>query len=206
MLKINSYEAITLILFNKSITMKYVACLVILTTLISCKVENVNVNNQLAVVGSVDNKPKQVYQKGDIVINAYNFQSIEPLFHKKDGKTYVINFWATWCKPCVAELPHFEHVKKEYESKNVEVILISLDLPTMVETNLLPFLEKHQLKSQVVLLDDPKQNEWIPKVSENWEGSIPATLIYNENQRAFFEKTFTLVELKNNLDQILKSN
>lgn len=184
--------------------MKYAVCLILLITLTSCRVENTSNNNQLAVVSGVESKPKQVYRQGDIVVNAYNFQNIAPLLDKKDGKTYVINFWATWCKPCVAELPHFEQVNKEYEAKGVEVILVSLDLPNMVETNLLPFLEKHQLTSQVVLLDDPKQNEWIPKVDESWGGAIPATLIYNKSNRVFFEKNLTLEELKSNLDQILK--
>jgi len=187
-------------------TMKFVLCLVFLVSLASCKPENQKVSTQMAVTGSIGSSPKQVYKKGKIEVNAYNFNGLQPLLNKNDGKTYVINFWATWCKPCVAELPYFEQVQEAYKSKGVEVVLVSLDLPSMVETNLIPFLEKHQLKSTVVLLDDPRQNEWIPKVSDKWEGSIPATLMYNEKDRVFYEKSFTLEELKLNLNQILKNN
>ena len=57
-------------------------------------------------------------------------------------KTYVINFWATWCAPCVKELPYFEEVNKEFKDKNTEVILVSLDFPSQIETKLKPYLKK----------------------------------------------------------------
>ena len=71
-------------------------------------------------------------------------------------KTYVINFWATWCAPCVKELPHFEEVNKELKDKNTEVILVSLDFPSQIESKLIPYLKKNQIKSRVILLDDAK--------------------------------------------------
>ena len=58
---------------------------------------------------------------------------------------------------------------------------------------------KNKIQSQVVILDDPKQNDWIPKVSEEWGGGIPATLIYNEDKRTFYERGFTYEELNNEL-------
>ena len=57
-------------------------------------------------------------------------------------KTYVINFWATWCAPCVKELPYFEEVNKEFKDKNTEVILVSLDFPSQIESKLKPYLKK----------------------------------------------------------------
>ena len=56
----------------------------------------------------------------------------------------------------------------------------------------------------MVILDDPKQNEWIPKVDEEWGGGIPATLIYNKEKRQFFEKGFTYEELNEALSKFIK--
>jgi thiol-disulfide isomerase/thioredoxin len=136
-------------------------------------------------------------------ISSYNYNELEPLLSKNDGKTYVINFWATWCAPCVKELPAFEKLRVNYNEKNVEVILVSLDFPNQVESKLIPFVKKNKLKSQVVLLNDPDQDTWIPKISKKWSGSIPATLIYNSKKRAFYERSFHFDELENELQKFL---
>lgn len=109
----------------------------------------------------------------EIVI--YNFNQLNKLLQKKSEKTYVINFWATWCAPCVKELPYFEEITKTYSTNKIEVILVSLDFPNKFEDRLIPFVKKHQLQSKVILLDAPNENEWIPKVDSSWSGAIPAT-------------------------------
>nr|WP_299074579.1 TlpA family protein disulfide reductase [uncultured Allomuricauda sp.] len=140
----------------------------------------------------------------EVSFPVYNFEGFEPLLHKDDDKTYIVNFWATWCKPCIEELPYFEQVGAEQKDNNVEVILVSLDMPSMWKSRLEPFVEKKGLKSKVVILDDPKQNDWIPKVAEEWGGGIPATLIYNKDSRGFYEQGFTYEELNTELNKFLK--
>lgn len=134
----------------------------------------------------------------------YDFEGLEPLLHKEDDKTYIINFWATWCKPCIEEMPYFERVHAEQKGNNVEVILVSLDMPNMWKTRLEPYVENKGIQSEVVILDDPDQNDWIPKVSEEWGGAIPATLIYNKDKRSFYEKGFTYEELNEALNKFIK--
>ncbi|MEO1486239.1 MAG: TlpA family protein disulfide reductase [Bacteroidota bacterium] len=134
----------------------------------------------------------------------YDFAEFEPLLHQEDDTIHVINFWATWCKPCIAELPYFERIHSEMKDQNVSVTLVSLDMPSMWKSRLEPFVEKKQLQSQVLILDDPKQNDWIPKVSEDWQGGIPATLIYTKGKRAFFERGFTYKELLNEIQPFLQ--
>jgi len=119
-------------------------------------------------------------------------------------KTYVINFWATWCAPCVKELPYFENVNKEFKDENIEVILVSLDFPSQLESRLKPYLKKNKIKSQVILLDDSKFNTWVPKVFEKWDGGIPATLIVNSTNYNFYPKTFDEQELFNEIRRALK--
>jgi len=138
-------------------------------------------------------------------IETYDYNSLEPLLHKKDNKIYVINFWATWCKPCVEELPVFEKLNKLYKHKNVEVILVSLDFPNQVEKRVIPFINELKLQSKVILMNDSDQNTWIPKISKKWSGSIPATLIYNKYSRRFYEQSFTYDLLQKELNNILKA-
>ena len=127
-------------------------------------------------------------------IDVFDYEGLKPLLHRKDDKIHVINFWATWCGPCIKELPYFEQVGQE-QAETVEVVLVSLDMPAMWKKQLLPFIKKKNLQSKVVVLDDPKQNTWIPRIDENWSGAIPATLIYNKDKRSFYERPFTYEEL-----------
>lgn len=106
------------------------------------------------------------------------FTAIEPLFRQRNDTTYVINFWATWCKPCLEELPYLEAFSARHSEDKVKVILVSLDFPNQLNIRLLPFLEKKKLQSKVVVLLDGKYNDWIDKVSPDWTGAIPATYIY----------------------------
>lgn len=128
--------------------------------------------------------------KKALPVKVLNFDELSPLLSKKDDKIHVINFWATWCKPCVEELPAFEKLHKEYQDKNVELLLVSLDFPNQIESELVPFMEKNKLAPEVVVLDDPNQNKWINGVDKTWTGAIPATLIYHKDKRAFFEQSF----------------
>ena len=133
--------------------------------------------------------------KSDQSIEIVDFDGLYSKIDLSADKTYVLNFWATWCAPCVKELPHFEEVNKEFKDKNTEVILVSLDFPSQIESKLKPYLKKNKIKSRVILLDDSKMNTWVPKVSEQWDGGIPATLIVNSSNYNFYPKPFEKEEL-----------
>ncbi len=89
----------------------------------------------------------------------------------------VINFWATWCKPCVSELPYFEKARAKYADKGVDFTLVSLDFAEEVDKKVKPFVKKKNLKSNIWLLDDIDYNSWIDKVDPDWGGEIPMTVI-----------------------------
>ncbi len=100
-------------------------------------------------------------------------------------------------------MPYFERINKEYADKKVKVILASLDFPNKVQSQVVPFIKKNELHSEIVLLDDADANSWIPKVSEDWSGAIPATVIYKKENRMFYEKSFTYEELKTEIQKLL---
>lgn len=129
---------------------------------------------------------------------------LEKRLNNQNDTTYIVNFWATWCAPCVKELPDFDSITKTYSSEKVKVLLVAMDFKEDMESKVLPFLLKKRLKSEVILLDELNGNYFIPKVSAKWSGAIPATLILNNKKqyRYFFEKKLNYVFLKNEIDTI----
>ncbi|MFT5749197.1 MAG: thiol-disulfide isomerase/thioredoxin [Ancylomarina sp.] len=135
-------------------------------------------------------------------IKTSNFDELEPIFHYQNDTTYVINFWAMWCKPCVEELPHFEAIRKNYTDKKVKIILVSLDFGKHVQERLSKFRTKRNVNSHIMILDDPDADTWISKVSEKWDGALPATVIYNKNQREVFTRQVSYEELAESIDKM----
>ena len=124
------------------------------------------------------------------------FEDYQFLLEKENDTTYVVNYWATYCAPCVEEMPVFRKLEKNYSDKPVKIILTSLDFGSNATERVHNFMEKHDILSKVVILDDPNSNAWIDKVSPQWSGALPATLIYNSNTRDLYEQTFTYSELE----------
>lgn len=135
-------------------------------------------------------------------IKTYNFNELEPIFHYQNDTTYVINFWAMWCKPCVEELPEFEDIRKDYSSEKVKVILVSLDFGKNVEDRLVNFLKRKKINAKVVLLNDPDADTWIRKVDKDWDGALPATIIYKKNKKEVFTRQVSYKELAKSIDNI----
>lgn len=132
----------------------------------------------------------------------------DQIVHWKETDTdtvWVLNFWATWCAPCVAELPSFEKLHQNYADQKVKVILISTDFKKELETRVKPFVKKKKLKSEVAFMNESNPNNWIDLVSPEWSGALPATLIIakRKNRYLFFEKQLTYEELEAALRTVL---
>lgn len=120
-----------------------------------------------------------------------SFEEFAPLLEQtQNDTTYVINFWATWCAPCVKELPYFEKLHQAIAAQKIKVILVSLDFRKDLETKLKPFLVQRQISASVAALVDSRQAQWIDKIDPSWSGAVPATLVYRGTQRQFKEGEF----------------
>lgn len=115
----------------------------------------------------------------------------------RNDTTYVINFWATWCVPCVEELPAFEQLQRENKDQKLKVILVSLDFVKVLEKTVIPFVKRKSLNCEVVLLNESDPNTYIDKVDPTWSGSLPATVIFNSQNAfyQFYEKPLNFAEL-----------
>lgn len=117
-------------------------------------------------------------------------------------KVQVINFWATWCAPCVEELPAFEKLLANYQDQ-IDLTLVSLDDAKNTNTKVNPFLKKQNIQATVYLLDDPYAAEWIPMVDAHWDGAIPVTLIKSGSKSRFYNQEFSYDELEKALKTFL---
>ena len=114
---------------------------------------------------------------------------LEEYIAKSDGPT-VVNFWATYCGPCLKEIPYFQEVVKQYEKKGVKLLLVSLDFKESFPDKISSFADKRKFTSAIVWLDETNADYFCPKVDSKWSGVMPATLFINNKKghRSFFEE------------------
>jgi len=129
------------------------------------------------------------------------FQMVDQCSDK--NTLHIYNFWATWCAPCIRELPKFEAINQSYS--NVDVTLVSIDDVDLLNEKVKPFIDKKKIKSKVVLLDETDFNEIISKINRQWSGAIPASLIVDcrTGKHSFYEKEFKEGDLENTINKIL---
>jgi len=140
-------------------------------------------------------------------VQVVKFPGLQDMMAQKNDTILIINFWATWCGPCVAELPHFEAVSARYSQHKVKVLLVNLDFVSELKKKVIPFVAKKRIRSStVVLLDEPNYNSWIDKIDPDWSGAIPFTLIINaaKKERKVFERALTQAELENELKPFIQ--
>ncbi len=98
---------------------------------------------------------------------------------------YVVNFWATWCKPCVEEIPYFEEVQRQFERQKVKVMLVSLN--SLKELNSVQkFVTQKNIQSETLILQAGNPNIWLNQIDSTWSGAIPATVFYKNGKKVFF--------------------
>lgn len=155
----------------------------------------------LLFIASLCSVNKLTAQVGELKI--IDVPALEEIMLQSEGyKIKVINFWATWCKPCIKELPYFVSAQSQFPE--VEFIYMSIDFSENASKTV-KFAQKKKLNpSGLYLIDDVDYNSWIDKVSPEWSGAIPATLIMKDGKKYFYEKEFHEGELEELIKQKLK--
>jgi thiol-disulfide isomerase/thioredoxin len=117
----------------------------------------------------------------------------------------VINFWATFCKPCVEEIPFMQRISRKYAGQKVKLLLVSLDTKDAYPAKLRHFVKKHGFRAPVVWLNETDADYFCPLADPKWSGAIPATLIVNNKrgERRFYEQPFTPQEFEKEVKAVL---
>lgn len=129
---------------------------------------------------------------------------LQALINESSDQIRVINFWATWCAPCIKELPLFEKLNAQGDP-GVKVTLVSMDLDLDPNPEkVYKFVQRRNLKSEVLLLDEQNPNSWIDKIEKAWSGALPATIVINQRtgQRKFIEKELHEGDLEKLIEQV----
>ena len=148
-------------------------------------------------------QPKQIITSQGVSVPVYDFNNLRQMMDVYNDTVAIYNFWATWCQPCVKEMPYFNMADSAYSDKPVQIILVSLDFVEVVEETLIPFILEHELKPTVIVLDEMDPNSWIPQVDPDWEGNIPATLFKKNGHEKFTAFPITYDELVNDIEHFL---
>lgn len=135
----------------------------------------------IGIVSTLNAQDVKVYER---------FEDFEKDFITNSEKPTVINFWATWCAPCVAELPYFMEWYNNQKGEKINLVLVSLDMKKHIDKKVIPFLKRKNINVKTVLLADGKAHKWIDKVDPEWSGAIPATLFINGTKKQFAEKEY----------------
>jgi thiol-disulfide isomerase/thioredoxin len=124
-----------------------------------------------------------------------SLQQLQSSTQQQNDTLYIVNFWATWCRPCVAELPYFEKAAATYANKKLKILLVSVD-GMREQRKVEAFVNSRKSEASFVLLSEQQPNEWINAVDSSWTGAIPATVFYRRGQKLLFlEKEMTEQEL-----------
>ena len=129
-------------------------------------------------------------------------------FSAKNDTTYVVNFWATFCKPCNEELPDFIRLAEKYKKQKVKLLLVSLDLPSYVAVRLPAFIKKNNYKTNHVWLNETDADIFCPMIDPKWSGAIPATIIVNNKTgyKKFTEDQISPADFEKYLNESISGN
>lgn len=145
-------------------------------------------------------------QQTEPKLQKVNYNELSSIVDQNDGVLYVVNFFATWCKPCIEEIPVLMEVNSKHSiGSNFKMILVSFDHRNYLNTKLKKFIEKHGIFTDVYLMDDEKPlMDLIPEIEPNWNGAIPSTVFYKNGKKLFFKQgSLTQFELEDLVDDFL---
>ena len=141
-------------------------------------------------------------------IPKWKIEDVVRSYSAKNDTVYVVNFWATFCKPCIEEIPHFLRLAEKYKSQKVKLLLVSLDLPSNYPAKIAAFAKKNNYNTQIVWLNETNADHFCPMIDPKWSGAIPSTIIVNNSNgyRKFKEEEMSAEELETSLKEAIGGN
>ncbi len=133
-----------------------------------------------------------------------NTEKLRNIISDRQGKPLFINVWATWSRPCVKEIPDLKRLYKEYSKKGIDFLSLSVDLTSKIDSDVLPFIKKHDIDFPVNVIEEKSGAEILKLLDPRWSGGIPASFIFNKNGKRmiFILGTETFENLSKGIDSV----
>src|SRR3954470_10335603 len=137
-------------------------------------------------------------------VAAWKISDLQDYIQHSDSPV-IINFWATYCKPCLQEIPYFESMAKRYEKDGVKMLLVSLDTKEQYPKDIEAIILKRKFASKTVWLNETDADYFCPKVDSSWSGALPSTLLLNNKKgyRKFFEEQIPKEKLELEIETMI---
>ena len=139
-----------------------------------------------------------------VVIKKVSAKDIRTVMDTTTGPL-IINFWATWCGPCIREIPWFDSI---ISKKNIPIklLLVNLNSATDYPKRLKAFVKKQGYKGEVVFLSETNANYFIPAIDRKWKGVIPASVFINNFKKyhQFFNQQLPPKRFELELDKLVQ--
>ncbi|HEY1115682.1 MAG TPA: TlpA disulfide reductase family protein [Chitinophagaceae bacterium] len=134
----------------------------------------------------------------------WKVEDLKAAIQKTEGPT-IFNFWATFCKPCIEEIPYFQELVKKYEVAGVRLVLVNLDAPDDYPARIQSFAKRFKMTAPITYLDESNADLFCPAVDEKWSGAIPASLFVNNKTgyRKFYEDQLSREELEGEIGRMI---
>jgi len=145
-----------------------------------------------------------------VAINAQDVKSVKITELEKtitESKTpLIVNFWATFCVPCLEEIPYFQEIAKEYKSKDVSLVFVSLDMKKAYPVEVNDMAKRLKLTYPVVWLNETNADYFCPKIDTSWTGGMPSSLFVNNatGYHKFFEEPLSKERLEKEIQEMIK--
>lgn len=123
--------------------------------------------------------------------------ALRNLISSHKGKVVLLSFWATWCEPCRAEMPHIVALDQKLAPKGLEVLVISADEPEQ-EHDALRFVRDQHVAMPAYIKRAQSDQQFIDSIDAKWSGALPALFLYDRAGRRIKswigEADFSVVE------------
>lgn len=118
----------------------------------------------------------------------------------------IVNFWATWCVPCIQELPYFLKEYETHKKDSLQLLLVSLDFKETWQKTIPDAIKKRKITAPVIWLNETNADYFCPKIDSAWSGAIPASLFINPKTgyRKFYGDQLSHEQLKKEIMAILQ--
>jgi peroxiredoxin len=123
-----------------------------------------------------------------VTVASADAETLKALRRNESGKFRLVNFWATWCAPCLAEFHEFITINRMYRHRDFELVTVSLNRPDE-QKSVLECLKKNQASCKNLIFASTDRDKLIDAFDPDWQGPVPYTVLINPEGKVVYRET-----------------